>query len=344
MERGLHHRTLIRGDRMAPDRFSLLTTSTDAQRAAFARDVRMGLLARPKRLSCRYFYDGEGSRLFEQICALPEYYLTRAESEILREHAHAIVEACDAPVSLVELGSGTALKTRWIIEALLQRQKNVRYVPIDIDRGALENSSRRLLGEYPGLSITALVAEYQEGLRRLPERDGSRLFLWLGSSVGNLHRPDAAAFLTDVRRCMTMADRLLVGMDLRKERRVLEAAYDDAQGVTARFNLNLLQRINRELGGHFNLASFRHRAVYEQQLGRIEIYLDSLREQQVRIDRLELEVPFAAGEAIHTENSYKYSFEEIDELAAAAGLYVQEQWLDHHQRFSTNLLAVDPRA
>jgi dimethylhistidine N-methyltransferase len=270
--------------------------------------------------------------------------LTRAESEILREHSHAIVASCDTPVSLIELGSGSALKTRWVIEAILHRQITLCYVPIDIDRGALEDSSRRLLGEYPGLRITALVAEYEEGLQQLPERQGARLFLWLGSSVGNLHRSDAAAFLREVGRTMSAGDRLLLGMDLRKKREVLEAAYDDAQGVTARFNLNLLQRINRELGGHFDLASLRHRAVYEEQLGRVEIYVDSLREQRVRIDRLELEVPFAAGEAIHTENSYKYSFMEIDDLAAAAGLRVQEQWLDHHRRFSANLLAVDPLA
>ena len=326
---------------MATDRFTLIATPTDTHHAAFARDVRQGLLVRPRRLSCRYFYDGEGSRLFEQICALPEYYLTRAESEILREHAHAIAETFDTPVTLIELGSGSALKTRWILEALLQRQKTLRYIPIDIGRSALEDSSRRLLGEYPRLQITALVAEYQEGLQQLPGPQGPRLFLWLGSSVGNLHRSDAAAFLHAVRGTMTAADRLLVGIDLRKHRRVLEAAYDDAQGVTARFNLNLLQRINRELGGHFDLAAFRHRVLYEEQLGRIEIYLDSLHDQRVRIDRLELEIPFAAGEAIHTENSYKYSFAEIDTLAAAAGLQVQEQWLDHHRRFSANLLAAD---
>lgn len=327
---------------MATDRFKLIATPTDSQRAAFARDVRQGLLARPKRLSCRFFYDGEGSRLFEQICALPEYYLTRAESEILREHAPSVAETLDTPVTLIELGSGSALKTRRIIEVLLQRQKTLHYIPIDIGQNALEDSACRLRGEYPRLQVTALVAEYQDGLRRLPPGQGPRLFLWLGSSVGNLHRPDAAAFLREVRRSMTAADRLLVGVDLRKDRRILEAAYDDSQDVTARFNLNLLQRINRELGGHFDLDAFRHRAVYEEQIGRIEIYLDSLRDQRVRIDRLELEIPFTAGETIHTENSYKYSFAEIDDLAAAAGLCVQEQWLDHHRLFSANLLAVDP--
>jgi dimethylhistidine N-methyltransferase len=327
---------------MAPERFTLIAPPVTAHRAAFARDVRQGLLATPKRLSCQYFYDHEGSRLFEQICALPEYYLTRAESEILRRHAHAIAEFCDSSVTLIELGSGSALKTRLLIEALLQRQKALCYIPIDIGRSALEDSSRRLLSEYRSLSITAVVAEYQEGLRRLPDREGPRLLLWLGSSVGNLHRPEAAAFLRKVRDTMTDADRLLVGIDLRKDRSALEAAYDDAQRVTAQFNLNLLQRINRELGGRFDLAAFRHRAKYGEHLGRVEIYLDSLCAQRVRVDRLELELAFAEGEAIHTENSYKYSFAEIDALAAAAGLRVHEQWLDHHQRFSANLLAVDP--
>jgi L-histidine N-alpha-methyltransferase len=327
---------------MAPDRFTLIASSANTHGAAFASDVRQGLLARPKRLSCRFFYDSEGSRLFEQICNVPEYYLTRAESEILRDHAHAVAAALDAPVTLVELGSGSALKTRRIIDALLERQNSLRYIPIDFGRSALEGSSRRLVIEYPALRITAIVAEYREGLRRLPERQGPRLFLWLGSSVGNLHRADAAAFLREVRQSMTAADCLLIGIDLRKDRGVLEAAYDDAQGVTARFNLNLLQRVNQELGGHFDLAAFHHRARYDEQLGRVEMYLDSVRDQRVRIDRLELEVPFVAGEPIHTENSYKYSFAEIDDLAEVSGLCVQEQWLDHHRRFSANLLALDP--
>jgi dimethylhistidine N-methyltransferase len=325
---------------MAPERFTLLAGAPQDQQAAFARDVRAGLLARPKWLSCQYLYDAQGSRLFEAICTLPEYYLTRAEYEILQAHAADLVRRLPEPVTLIELGSGSAVKTRLLIAALLARQKTLQYVPIDISHSALEGSAQRLLPEYPALTITALRAEYHEGLRYLQTRHTQpRLLLWLGSNVGNFHRAEAATFLREVRQTMTSADRLLMGIDLRKERSVLEPAYDDARGVTARFILNLLARINRELGGHFDLSTFRYRAVYQEQAGRMEMSLVSQVAQRVRVDRLELEVPFEAGEAIHAENSYKYSFEEIETLAAAAGFRIETQWLDGQKRFSANLLA-----
>jgi L-histidine N-alpha-methyltransferase len=266
--------------------------------------------------------------------------LTRAEAEILRAHTPALAGQFSGSIALVELGSGSAVKTRVLIEAFLARQRILRYVPIDISPAALAESSGRLLQDYPALEITAVVAEYHKGLGHLRGRhDQPRLILWLGSNVGNFHRDEAAAFLAEVRRTMTAADRLLVGIDLRKDRSILEAAYDDSRGVTAGFNLNLLRRINRELGGHFNPEAFRHRAVYNEQAGRVEMYLDSREDQRVRLDRLDLEVAFAAGEPIHTENSYKYSFAEIEALAAAAGLRVEAQWLDSEKRFSANLLA-----
>ena len=308
--------------------------------ATFAAEVRAGLAAQPKRLPCRFFYDAAGSRLFEQICELPEYYLTRAEQEILTRHADEIAAAVPAGAVLVELGSGSAAKTRRLIEAFLRRQATLRYVPIDISRGALEESARRLLAEYPALEIHGLAAEYRDGLRRLRRLRRAdaerrpRLVLWLGSNVGNFGRPEAAAFLARVRETMAAADRLLVGFDLRKDRAVLEPAYDDAQGVTARFNLNLLARVNRELGGHFDLRRFAHRAVYAEDAGRVELHLVSRREQTVPIDALGLRVPFAAGEAIHTEDSYKYSGDEIRALAAAAGFEVERRWLDGGRRFA----------
>ena len=186
----------------------------------------------------------------------------------------------------------------------------------------------------------AVAAEYEEGLRRLQSETGRpKLILWLGSNVGNLDREEAARFLRSVRETMTDLDRLLMGVDLRKDRITLEQAYDDSRGVTARFNLNLLARINQELGGRFDLARFRHRAVYNELLGRVEMHLESLVPQRVRIEQLDLEVRFAAGEAIHTENSYKYSPVEISALADTAGLRVERQWLDDERRFSVNLLA-----
>ena len=306
----------------------------------FAREVERGLTASPKRLPCRYFYDQQGSRLFEEICALPEYYLTRAERQILQERADEIAALFAEEVALVELGSGSAAKTRLLIEAFLHRHASLRYVPIDISPTILETSSLALLQAYPRLEIVAVAAEYREGLVRLQVESGRpKLILWLGSNVGNLDRPEAARFLRRVRETMTERDRLLVGIDLRKERAVLEAAYDDARGVTARFNLNLLARINQELGGRFDLTRFRHRAVYNEPMGRVEIYLDSLQTQRVRIEGLDLDVSFDAGEPIHTENSYKYSIEEIAALAQAAGLALERQWFDAERRFSVNLLA-----
>ena len=322
----------------SPDRLTLVEADAGIP-SDFAADVREGLTAKAKQLSCRYFYDAAGSALFEEICALPEYYLTRAEQEILDAHAGEIIASCSSDAALVELGSGSATKTRTLLEAALARRTPVRYVPIDISRSMLEESSRALLERYPGVEITAIAAEYRAGLRWLRRQRDPKLVLWLGSNVGNFGRRDAARFLNGVRATMSPSDRLLMGVDLRKSRAVLEAAYDDAAGVTARFNLNLLARINRELDANFDLAAFAHRARWNERLGRVEIHIESLRAQVVRIDALALDVPFRAGEKIYTESSYKYSFVEIERLARAAGLVVAERWLDDARRFSVNLLA-----
>jgi dimethylhistidine N-methyltransferase len=308
--------------------------------ATFAADVRAGLTAPKKRLSCQYLYDAAGSELFEQICALPEYYPTRTELSILRAHAGEIVGSCSTDAAIVELGSGSATKTRALLEAALGRKEPVRYVPIDISRSMLAESSQALLADYGGLEITAIAAEYRAGLRWLMrQRWPEKLILWLGSNIGNFGRKDAARFLRGVRTTMSRHDRMLIGVDLRKDRATLEAAYDDAAGVTARFNLNLLARINRELGGHFDLEAFRHRARWNERIGRIEMNLVSTRTQRVRIDGLALDVPFHAGESIYTESSYKYSLDEIDRLAYVGGLVVERRWLDADARFSVNVLA-----
>lgn len=308
--------------------------------AALAWDVKLGLASSPKRLPCRYFYDHEGSLLFEAICRLPEYYLPQAERESLLAGAEEIVACCPPGAVLIELGSGSATKTRILIEALLLRQQTLRYIPIDISRTALEDSAQYLLRDYPALDVTAIACEYQEGLARLNgEADAPKLILWLGSNIGNLDRAEAAQFLGRVGGLMSPADRLLVTIDLRKDREVLRRAYDDSRGVTARFNLNLLTRINRELGAHFDLGAFRHRAVYNEEPGRIEMYLVSTCSQQVPIDDLGIEVHLAEGEAIHTEDSYKYSLAEIASLAKTAGLSVERQWFDGNRQLSVNLLA-----
>jgi dimethylhistidine N-methyltransferase len=322
----------------AEDRLTLVDAD-GAHRSSFAADVRRGLTAPRKQLACRYFYDAEGSALFERICALPEYYLTRTELAILRQHARAIVRSCSAGAVLVELGSGSAMKTRVLLETALARSSPVRYVPIDISRSMLAESSRSLLDAYAGVEITAVAAEYRAGLQWLTGHPWPvKLILWLGSNVGNLGRNEAARFLRAVRATMTGRDRLILGVDLRKPRALVEAAYDDAAGVTAAFNKNLLARINRELGGHFDLDAFDHRATWNERVGRVEMRLVAARPQLVRIDALALAVRFSAGEAIFTESSYKYSLDEIDRLAVASGLSVEARWLDPDARFSVNLL------
>jgi dimethylhistidine N-methyltransferase len=320
-------------------RFRLIELSAGDPRVEFAKDVVAGLTAGPKHLSCRYFYDREGSRLFEAICELPEYYLTRAETEILQNHAREIASLFQGDVTVIELGSGNAVKTRLLLEALASGRQ-VRYVPIDICRPVLEESAADLLQRFPQLEIVAVAAEYHEGLRHLQSESARpRLILWLGSNIGNFTREEAAEFLHRIRDTMTPADRMLVGVDLRKDRAVLEAAYDDAAGVTAAFNLNLLARINSELIANFDLSAFRHWAVYNEELGRIEMYLVSTRDQSVKIERIGLTARFAAGEMIHTENSYKYSLAEIDAVAADAGLRSERFWQDAGGRFSLHLLA-----
>ena len=215
-------------------RFRLIAMDTHTGLAAFARNVRKGLTSRPKQLSCCYFYDREGSLLFEEICELPEYYLPAAERSILNAHAAEIADSFPDEAVLVELGSGNAAKTRLLIDAFLGRQPTLRYVPVDISRTALEDSSRLLLQEYPGLEILAVAGEYHEGLRHLQAAGPqAKLILWLGSNVGNFNRDEATHFLGKVRQTMSPADRLLAGIDLRKERHILKRAYDDSRGVTA---------------------------------------------------------------------------------------------------------------
>jgi dimethylhistidine N-methyltransferase len=308
-------------------------------RASFAEDVRAGLSSSPKHLFPKYFYDELGSQLFEAICLLPEYYLTRAENEILTRYATEIVnEFSSEKVSLIEMGSGSALKTRLIIEALLKRQPELLYTPVDISATALEQSSRVLLQSYPNLSINAYASDYYDAIRALRSQSrGRTLALFLGSNIGNFDVKEAHTFLRALRGVLNTGDALLLGVDLRKKARMLEEAYDDALGVTAAFNLNLLTRINREFEADFNLRDFRHHVVYNEELGRVEVYVESLRAQIVSIRRLEMEIQFAEGERIHTENSYKYDPAGLSQLATANGYTRARTWLDEREQFSSNL-------
>jgi L-histidine Nalpha-methyltransferase len=311
--------------------------------AGFADDVRRGLGASPKTLEPKYFYDELGSHLFAAICALPEYYLTRAETAILSMHAGEMVVGPAPPVRLIELGSGDAVKTRYLIEALLTRQPELEYVPIDVSVSALAASSRRLRGAYPALRVQPRVGDYRRELEALAgELDADAaaraLVLFLGSTLGNLHPPDAADLLRGVRAVLRPGGALLLGVDLKKGEEVLLPAYDDPLGVTAAFNLNLLVRINRELGGEFDVRRFRHRALYNAELGRMEILIESREEQTVAIRDLGLEIAFAAGEAILSECSYKYDRDQVAALAVDAGFTVAGSWTDPDGYFLSTLL------
>lgn len=322
----------------APDpRFTLLRAP--AAEDDFARDVRVGLTAEHKWLPPRWFYDALGSSLFDTICFLPEYYVMRAEAEVLTSFRKEIVASFGPHVRLVELGSGAARKTR----ILLDEMEAVEYVPVDIDEEMLKRSARDLLRDYADLRVTAIRSDFARPsipLSLLGKAQGGRrtIVLFLGSTIGNLNPEEAIATLRDLRSALAPGDAFFLGADLRKDRAVLEPAYDDALGVTAAFNLNLLGRINRELGGHFDLAAFRHHAFYDEEHGRIEMHLVSKIAQRVRIDALDLEIPFAAGESIHTESSYKHNAETLASLAHASGFSVEKTWIDARSWFADVLL------
>lgn len=324
------------------DRLVIRNLQRSDQSAGFAADITAGLKASPKHLFPKYFYDELGSRLFDAICLLPEYYLTRAEDEILGHYSDEIAAALQVETRLLEMGSGSASKTRSLIEALLSRQRELLYIPIDISESALETSARVLLQSYPLLRIEAYAGDYYTGLAALrtsgPPPAGRRtLALFLGSNIGNFDAEESLTFLRSLRRVLRAGDALLLGADLKKDAGTLEAAYDDSLGVTAAFNLNLLARINRELKGDFDLRSFRHRAMYNESLGRIEVYLESTRSQTVNLKDLDCQVRFAEGERIHTESSYKYDLAQLSRMAEQTGFARTRTWFDHAGRFSSNL-------
>ena len=309
-------------------------------RTGFAEDIRNGLSAIRKSTNPRWFYDELGAALFDAICRLPEYYLTRAETEILTRSGSEMASAAGDIEQIVELGSGSARKTRLLLDAFAPRP--IEYLPVEIDASTLQKSGRDLIADYPNLTVTASVADFGRPSRALRGLlRGPTLVLFLGSTIGNLDGNDAVLLLRDLRSVLQPGDGLLMGADLKKDRRVLDAAYDDALGVTAAFNLNLLQRINRELGGHFDLKAFAHRAFYDEKAGRIEMHLVSLREQTVRIDGLALEVAFAEGETIHTENSWKYDREDLERLAAGSGFRVARSWTDSQGLFADLLMVAE---
>jgi len=310
---------------------------------SYAEEVTQGLIAHPKSLPCKLFYDGAGSALFEQITCLPEYYLTRTEFEILRERADEMARTLGAEVTVVELGAGSAVKICPLLRSLSQQQVRLRYFPVDISRAALAQAQQQVESDGGRVSVRPVVADFSDGFEFLRSIPGKKLVAYLGSSIGNFDPPTAVAMLHQIRRQLAAEDMLLLGTDLVKRRSMLVAAYDDAEGVTEQFNKNILARLNRELFANFDLDSFRHVAIWNPRLSRMEIYLESLRRQTVDLGLLELRVNLAKGERIHTENSYKYTVETAKCLLERAGYVLTHTWFDHHKWFALHLARVEPR-
>lgn len=303
---------------------------------SFLDDVANGLSAARKSIPPKYFYDERGSRLFEDICALPEYYLTRTEIGLMRAQARAMRERIGAGAAIVEYGSGSGIKT----EILLESAAPSAYVAIDISREQLHSAVARLSEGMPAIRMLAVCADYMHAI----PLDGfaadvpRRVVFFPGSTIGNFSVPEALAFMRNAREVAGPAGAMLVGVDLKKDPEKLYAAYNDAAGVTAAFNLNLLHRINRELGANFDVSAYVHGAHYDAQHGRVEMHLISTRAQQVTLSGRTYRL--APGETIHTESSYKYSVAEFQALAAEAGLEPAECWVDADQLFSIHYLEV----
>ncbi len=324
---------MIEAARLAPEQLAAISL------ADFAGDVREGLTKRgQKELYSKYLYDEIGSMLFEAICLLPEYGLSRAGARLLEQNSEEIISLIPGPVMVAELGSGTGRKTRWMLEALARKQ-NVNYYPIDISRSALDRCDSDL-GRLESVSIVGFERAYLDGLLEAAarRRPGMRLLvLFLGSTIGNFDRPAGDQFLRSVRQILQRDDALLLAADLQNDEDRLLLAYDDPAGVTSAFNLNLLARVNRELGADFDLARFNHLVRYDRRERRVEMHLQSSADQIVRIPRVSLDVRFAKGETIWTESCHKYSSGELVQMSRRTGYRCEAQWVDSEWPFAQSL-------
>jgi L-histidine N-alpha-methyltransferase len=303
-----------------------------------AEDVLHGLTADPKTLSPKLFYDAVGSELFDRITELPEYYPTATERGIFRQYAGDIAQHAGDVSYVVELGAGSASKTVLLLDAIMRRAKAVTYYPVDVSGSALEACRERFEALLPTVRVVPKVLDFTRGMPQFRQIPGRKLFLFIGSSIGNFEPLEAGLFLKQIRSSMNAGDALLLGTDMRKSPDVLMPAYDDPQGVTAAFNKNLVVRINRELGANFDLDSFAHRIVWNDRLSRIEMHLESLRQQTVTVRDLALTIQFAQGETIHTENSYKFTIPMVQAIAKNGGLKIEHTWSDARQWFTVHLL------
>ncbi len=305
----------------------------------FAHHVQAGLAATPKQLSSKYFYDDEGSRLFQQIMAMPEYYLTNAEDEILRTQSAHILAALqfDQPFNIIELGAGDGAKTLHLLRHLQQQQVDCTFIPIDISSQAISDLMERINGQLPNLKVEPMVGDYHHVMRDITSSSKPNLVLFLGSNIGNFEWVPARRMLTALGEQLREGDKLLIGFDLKKNPHLVHAAYSDATGITKAFNLNLLRRINRELGANFDLARFDFFNYYNPLTGEVRSFIVSLAEQQVHIEAIGQTFDFKNDEVIRTELSKKYSLGEIEELARKCGFEVIASFQDSKNYFADSL-------
>src|SRR5579863_902651 len=310
-------------------------------RKALTREVRRGLIARPRSLSPWMFYDAEGSRLFECITALPEYYPTRTERALLAGHADAIIARAhndrSLPLRLVELGAGTASKTCILLEAALRFSDDVAYVPVDVCADAIELACQNVACTLPEVRIQPIVQNYVTNPLQLEPFDGTTLALYIGTSIGNFSPEEARLILRNLGIQLQSGDALLLGTDMVKDEPTLLAAYDDSDGITAAFNLNILHRLNRELGANFDAACFRHRVLWNSLKSRIEMHLECMQEQDVSIEHADLELHFRPRETVHTENSYKFTDQGIGRLLKHVGFEIRGAWKDRRGWYTLTL-------
>jgi L-histidine Nalpha-methyltransferase len=323
-----------------------LALQRNRQLEEFASDVARGLASKNKFLNSRYFYDKVGSQLFRHICLQPEYYLTRTEASILTKHVQVIAKLTGSNISIIELGSGSSSKTTILLSHLALQKKRIFYFPIDISSSTLIESAQRLKTQFPSVNIIGIPSEYNIGFEMAAKHIAGdnkiadrKLVVFLGSSIGNFELAQAKSLLRILREKLDRSDFLLVGFDLQKEKSVLNAAYNDRAGITAKFNLNLLARVNRELGGNFDLGKFDHYAFYNDDKQRIEMHLLSKTDQHVYVDTLGKTFAFRKGETIHTENSYKYSLDQIAALAEDSGFLVKKNFMDKKKWFDLALFS-----
>lgn len=319
-----------------------LTRTEQMPEALNGTDVIVGLCSRPKSLPPKYFYDDRGSQLFEQITSQPEYYLTRTEAAILQQGADTIA-ALTGPCELVELGSGSSTKTRYLLDAYAAQDYALSYLPIDVSGSILQTSAHRLLTDYPNLHVHGLIGTYEQAMNHLPPAVcPARMVCFLGSTLGNLSPAESQRFFHHVTVAMSPGDYFLLGVDLRKDRAILESAYNDSQGITAAFNLNMLAHLNQRFDGDFDLEQFQHIAFYNDAHHQIELYLKSLTAQTAKLSQLGLKVTFEDGEMLMTEISRKFDFQEIVAFLSSFGLQYLKHLLDTEQRFGLVLFRYKP--